>query len=127
MNGQRLRVSGRRQMIESIFATGVPFGGRGTLPATLKDLARLMPLTAGVRRFGAASLDLAYVAAGRFDGYWERGVNSWDVAAGVVLVKEAGGFVESIRGEGPVVDAGNIVCANTQLFAEFAGIVRSRD
>ncbi|WBU60323.1 inositol monophosphatase family protein [Paracoccus albus] len=127
MNGQRLRVSGRRQMIDSVFATGVPFGGRGTLPATLKDLARLMPLTAGVRRFGAASLDLAYVAAGRFDGYWERGVNSWDVAAGVVLVKEAGGFVESIRGEGPVVDAGNIVCANTQLFAEFAGIVRSRD
>ncbi|WBU56836.1 inositol monophosphatase family protein [Paracoccus sediminicola] len=127
MNGQRLRVSGRRQMIESIFATGVPFGGRGTLPATLKDLARLMPLTAGVRRFGAASLDLAYVAAGRFDGYWERGVQPWDVAAGILLVKEAGGFVEAIRGEGPVVDAGNIVCANAQLFSQFAEIVRSRD
>ena len=86
-----------------------------------------MPLTAGVRRFGAASLDLAYVAAGRFDGYWERGVQPWDVAAGILLVKEAGGFVEAIRGEGPVVDAGNIVCANAQLFSQFAEIVRSRD
>ncbi|SDD93262.1 myo-inositol-1(or 4)-monophosphatase [Paracoccus isoporae] len=127
MNGQRLRVSGRRQMIESIFATGVPFGGRNTLPATLKDLARLMPLTAGVRRFGAASLDLAYVAAGRYDGYWERGIHSWDVAAGILLVKEAGGFVEAIRGEGPVVDAGNIVCANPQLFPELATQIRSWD
>ncbi|MFV0411222.1 MAG: inositol monophosphatase family protein [Paracoccus sp. (in: a-proteobacteria)] len=127
MNGQRLRVSGRRQMIESIFATGVPFGGRGTLPATLQDLARLMPFTAGVRRFGAAALDLAYVAAGRYEGYWERGINAWDVAAGILLVKEAGGFVETIRGEGPVVDAGNIVCANPPLFAEFAGIIRARD
>ncbi|WBU64077.1 inositol monophosphatase family protein [Paracoccus aerodenitrificans] len=127
MNGQRLRVSGRRQMIESIFATGVPFGGRGTLPATLKDLARLMPLTAGVRRFGSAALDLAYVAAGRYEGYWERGIHSWDVAAGILLVKEAGGFVEAIRGEGPVVDAGNIVCANAQLFGQFAEIIRTRD
>lgn len=127
MNDQRLRVSGRRHMIESIFATGVPFGGRGTLPATLKDLARLMPMTAGVRRFGAAALDLAYVAAGRYEGYWERGINAWDVAAGILLVKEAGGFVETIRGDGPVVDAGNIICANAQLFSEFSGIIRTRD
>ncbi|MFV0293579.1 MAG: inositol monophosphatase family protein [Paracoccus sp. (in: a-proteobacteria)] len=127
MNGQRLRVSGRRHMIESIFATGVPFGGRGTLPATLQDLARLMPLTAGVRRFGSAALDLAYVAGGRYDGYWERGINAWDVAAGILLVKEAGGFVEAICGEGPVVDADNLVCANPQLFAEFSGIIRARD
>ena len=127
MNDKRLRVSGRRQMIESIFATGVPFGGRSTLPATLKDLAALMPVCAGVRRFGAASLDLAYVAAGRYEGYWERGIKSWDVAAGVILVREAGGFVEPIRGEGPLVDAGNIVSANTVLFDEFAAIVRARD
>lgn len=125
MNGNRLRVSGRRQMIESIFATGVPFAGQPYLPATLKDLARLMPVVAGVRRFGAASLDMAYVAAGRFDGYWERGINAWDVAAGIVLVKEAGGFAEAIRGDGPIADAGNIVCGNPQLFPELASIVRT--
>ena len=125
MNGNRLRVSGRRQMIESIFATGIPFAGQTYLPGTLKDLARLMPTVAGVRRFGAASLDMAYVAAGRFDGYWERGIHAWDVAAGIVLVKEAGGFVEPIRGEGPIADAGNIVCANPQLFPELASIVRT--
>ena len=127
MNGQRLRVSGRNRMIESIFATGVPFGGRGTLPATLKDLARLMPLTAGVRRFGAAALDLAYVAAGRYEGYWERGINAWDVAAGVVIVREAGGFVEAIRGEGNLIETGNILCANAALFPQFAEIIRTRD
>ena len=109
------------------FATGVPFGGRGTLPATLRDMARLMPLTAGVRRWGAAALDLAYVAAGRFDGYWERGVNSWDIAAGILLVKEAGGFVESIRPEENPVESGSLVAGNTQLFVEFSGIIRQRD
>lgn len=128
VNDKRLRVSGRRDMNSAIFATGVPFGGRGTLPATLKDLARLMPVCAGVRRWGSASLDLAYVAAGRYDGYWERGINAWDVAAGWLLVREAGGFVEPLRAhEGAGVDAGDIVAANAQLFAGFAEIVRSRD
>ena len=128
LNDRRIRVSGRRQMIESIFATGVPFGGRGTLPATLRDLARLMPVCAGVRRWGSAALDLAYVAAGRYDGYWERGIQPYDVAAGWLLVKEAGGFVEPLRPhDGPGVDAGDIVAANAQLFDGFAAIVRSRD
>ena len=129
MNDRRLRVSGRRDLSASIFATGVPFGGRGTLPATLKDLARLMPVTAGVRRWGAAALDMAYVAAGRFDGYWERGIHAWDVAAGILLVKEAGGFVEPLRAghDGPVADASELVAANAVLFDAFAGIVRTRD
>ena len=91
---RRLRVSGRRTMIEAIFATGVPFGGKGTLPATLQDLARLMPVCAGVRRWGAAALDLAYVAAGRYDGYWERGICSLGHGGGHPAVREAGGFVE---------------------------------
>lgn len=127
MNDQRLRVSGRRQMIESIFATGVPFGGRGTLPATLADLARLMPVTAGVRRWGAASLDLAYVAAGRYEGYWERGIQPWDVAAGILLVKEAGGFVEAIRPEQNPIESGALVASNAQLFETFAKTIRERD
>ena len=115
LNDRRIRVSARRQMIESIFATGVPFGGRGTLPATLRDMARLMPLTAGVRRWGAAALDLAYVAAGRFDGYWERDLSPWDLAAGTLLVTEAGGKVTGADGGDEVIDAGTVCAANLEL------------
>ena len=127
MNDQRLRVSGRRQLGEAIFATGVPFSGHGPLPALLQDLARLMPLTAGVRRFGAAALDLAYVAAGRFDGYWERGVHAWDVAAGILLVREAGGFVEGIREDDSPLESSRIIAANAQIFEPFAKVIRTRD
>ncbi len=127
MNESRLRVSGRRSMIECIFATGVPFGGRPALPATLQDLARLMPVCAGVRRFGSAALDLAYVAAGRYDGYWERGLQAWDIAAGVILVKEAGGFVGPIRDGQDPVDSGNLIAANAEIFDGFGKVIRSRD
>lgn len=124
MNESRLRVSGRRSMIESIFATAVPFGGKGTLPATLQDLARVAPVTAGVRSWGSAALNMAYVAAGRFDGYWARGVQPWDIAAGIVLVREAGGMVSAIRdGDDPLVK-GSIVCANEPLFEGFRKVVR---
>jgi myo-inositol-1(or 4)-monophosphatase len=126
MNDQRLRVSGRNRMIESIFATGVPFGGRPTLPATLQDLARLMPVCAGVRRWGSAALDLAYVAAGRYDGFWERGLSPWDVAAGIILVREAGGFVGAIRGDENPVEAGSIIAGNANLFDPFAAIIRNQ-
>lgn len=127
LNESRLRVSGRHKMIESIFATGVPFAAKNTLPATLQDLARLMPECAGVRRFGAAALDLAYVAAGRYEGYWEREVFIWDVAAGSLIVTEAGGFVAPIRvGQNPLTD-GNIIAANGEIFDRFAKVVRARE
>lgn len=116
MNDKRIRVSGRRQMHEAVFATGIPFGAKTTLPATVQDLARLMPACAGVRRWGAASLDLAYVAAGRFDGYWERELNLWDIAAGYLLVKEAGGFVSGVRADQHPLTSGTILCANEALF-----------
>ena len=124
MNETRIRVSGRHRMIESIFATGLPFAGRADLPDTLKDLGRLLPVCAGVRRWGSAALDLAYVAAGRYDGFWERRLKSWDLAAGVIIVKEAGGLVEAMNPNGDVLDDGEIVCANEPLFAGFAKIVR---
>ncbi|WP_434613189.1 inositol monophosphatase family protein [Tabrizicola sp. M-4] len=124
MNDRRMRVSGRREMHEAVFATGVPFGAKSTLPATLQDLARLMPACAGVRRWGAASLDLAYVAAGRYDGYWERELKAWDIAAGILLVKEAGGFVSAIRdGDEPLVK-GAVICGNEPLFEPFRKIIR---
>ena len=126
-DSKRLRVSGRHRMIEAVFATGVPFAAKNTLPATLKDLARLMPQCAGVRRWGAAALDLAYVAAGRYDGYWERELNLWDIAAGYLIVKEAGGFVEGIRTDQDPLASGSLLCANAQLFAPLAKTLRQTD
>ncbi|KGM87831.1 Archaeal fructose-1,6-bisphosphatase [Roseovarius mucosus DSM 17069] len=124
MNESRLRVSGRNKMIESIFATGLPFGGRADLPETLQDLAKLMPTCAGVRRWGSAALDMAYVAAGRYEGFWERRLNAWDLAAGVIIVREAGGFVEPLRPGGNILADGEVICANEAIFDKFAGVIR---
>ena len=124
-DNRRLRVSGRRSMAEAVFATGVPFGAKKTLPAMLADLARLMPACAGVRRWGAASLDLAYVAAGRFDGYWERELQPWDIAAGLLLVKEAGGLVGPVREGDDILGRGAVLCANEPLFEGFGKIIRN--
>jgi len=123
-DSKRLRVSGRRQMIESVFATGIPFAAKVTLPAMLKDLAKLMPQCAGVRRWGAASLDLAYVAAGRYEGYWEREVNIYDIAAGTLIAKEAGALVEGIREGQDPFDSGSVLCANNEIFGTFAKLMR---
>ncbi|MCP5038418.1 MAG: inositol monophosphatase [Rhodobacteraceae bacterium] len=125
MNQSRLRVSGRTTMIEAIFATGLPFGGRADLPETLQDLARLLPVCAGVRRWGAAALDLAYLAAGRYDGFWERNLHEWDMAAGLIILREAGGLAESLQPGGSILDDGEIVAANEAIFEKFAGIVRA--
>ncbi|MFV0513348.1 MAG: inositol monophosphatase family protein [Jhaorihella sp.] len=125
INERRLRVSGRSRMIESIFATGLPFGGRPDLPATLQDLARLLPACAGVRRWGSAALDMAYVAAGRYDGFWERGLHPWDMAAGIVIVREAGGLAEPLReARGDILGDGEVICANAAIFEQFARIIR---
>ncbi len=124
LNQSRLRVSGRMRMAESIFATGLPFGGRADLPETLQDLARLLPATAGVRRFGSASLDLAYVAAGRYDGFWERRLHAWDLAAGLVIAKEAGALVEPIDPAGNILEDGELIVSNEPLFDKFAAVIR---
>lgn len=124
MNESRLRVSGRSRMIEALFATGLPFGGRSDLPETLQDLARLLPTCAGVRRFGAASLDLCYVAAGRYDGFWERRLHAWDIAAGLLIAKEAGALVEAIKRGGNILESGEVICANEPIFEQFAKVIR---
>ncbi|PQO24824.1 inositol monophosphatase [Rhodobacteraceae bacterium WD3A24] len=125
VNDTRLRVSGRRHMEEAVFATGVPYGAKRTLPATLKDLSRLMPVTAGMRRWGVASLDLAYVAAGRFDGYWERELNAWDIAAGLILVREAGGMIAPIREGEDILGKGAVIATNEALHDPFVKLLRS--
>ncbi|SOH92307.1 myo-inositol-1(or 4)-monophosphatase [Monaibacterium marinum] len=125
LNDRRLRVSGRREMIEMVFATGIPFASTGDLPETLRDLSRLMPHCAGVRRWGSAALDLAYVAAGRYDGYWERNLNSWDIAAGLILVKEAGGLTGPIELDESIIESGSVIAANEPVFDRFAKIIRN--
>ena len=124
MNDRRMRVSGRRVMNEAVFATGVPFGTKATLPAMLGDLARLMPQCAGMRRWGAASLDLAYVAAGRFDGYWERELGAWDIAAGILIVREAGGLVDAVREGDDILASGSVICSNEALYPAFSKAIR---
>ena len=125
LNDQRLRVSGRSRMNEALLATGVPFGARPALPETLQDIARLMPGSAGLRRWGAASLDLAYVAAGRLDGFWERGLKPWDIAAGLLLVREAGGLAEPIEKGASMLDTGSLIAGNAGIFESFAKIIRN--
>ncbi|MEM9751705.1 MAG: inositol monophosphatase family protein [Pseudomonadota bacterium] len=127
MNERRLRVSGRSDLSESIFATGIPFLGRGEHDQFLGELRRIMAHTAGVRRWGAAALDLAFVAAGRYDGFWERGLAPWDVAAGMVLVREAGGVVETIEGGRKAHLDGSIAASNGAVHTAFAGLVKDRD
>lgn len=116
LNDKRLRVSSRTSLEECLFATGLPFKGKPGRERALKEVDRVLDQTAGVRRFGSAALDLAFVAAGRFDAYWERDLNSWDVGAGVVLVREAGGIVAEIEGGNRPMHAGSILAANAEIF-----------
>ncbi|GGG73690.1 inositol monophosphatase [Salipiger pallidus] len=124
-DSRRLRVSGRSRLIEALFATGIPFAAKKTLPAMLGDLARLMPECAGVRRFGSAALDLAYVAAGRYDGYWEREQYLWDYAAGILIAQEAGALVQGVREDQDPLESGSVLCANNAIFDGFAKIIRN--
>src|SRR6266700_5831881 len=109
VNEHRLRVSARRGLGDAVIGTGIPFRGRGDHPSYLAALAAVMSATAGVRRLGAAALDLAYVAAGRYDGFWEFGLSAWDVAAGLLLVREAGGYASDLNGGQAAVTSSNLL------------------
>jgi myo-inositol-1(or 4)-monophosphatase len=115
LNDKRLRVAARTQLVDSVLATGIPFAGKPGHGAFLKELHQISQRVSGVRRFGSAALDLAWVAAGRFDGYWERSLRPWDVAAGILLVTEAGGRVSGIDGDEDVLETGNVLAANLEL------------
>lgn len=124
LNGRRLRVSARRRPEDSLFATGIPYRRRDDHPLFLRQLAAVMAVSAGVRRSGSAALDLAYVAAGRYDGFWETGLYAWDIAAGMVLVREAGGDVSEIGGGRNMLGSGDILAATHPLHATLAKILR---
>jgi myo-inositol-1(or 4)-monophosphatase len=124
LNERRLRVSARRELKDAVFATGIPFAAvdPSRRLAFARTLGVLMPQVAGIRRFGAAALDLAWVAAGRYDGYWELGIKSWDMAAGLLLVREAGGYANDPTGGEPR-DTGNVVSANPHLYDKLLAAV----
>jgi myo-inositol-1(or 4)-monophosphatase len=115
MNDKRLRVAARQALVDSVIATGIPFAGRPGHTQFLKELHQIAPRVSGVRRFGSAALDLAYVAAGRFDGFWERDLKPWDIAAGSLMVIEAGGTVSNLIGERFNIETGDICVANPEL------------
>lgn len=115
VDGHKIRVSGRRGLNDALIGTGFPYRSREKLETYVKMLASVLARTAGVRRPGAASLDLAWLAAGRYDGFWEFGLNTWDIAAGCLLVREAGGLISELQGEGDYLESGNIVAGTPKV------------
>jgi myo-inositol-1(or 4)-monophosphatase len=124
LNNRRIRVAARREMVDALVICGLPHVGRGNHPQFIKELSAVMPAVGGLRRLGAAALDLAFVACGRADAYWERGLNSWDLAAGIVILREAGGFVSDADGGSDPVTARSVACGNELLHRELVALLR---
>jgi myo-inositol-1(or 4)-monophosphatase len=124
LNDKRLRVAARKSMKEALFATGAPFLGRPGHKRFLAELEAVLAVSPGIRRCGAASLDLAGVAAGRYDGFWERGLNPWDVAAGILLVREAGGVVTDPDGGARMLELGQLVASNEVLHPQILKLLK---
>ncbi len=125
LNDRRLRVANRRTLGDSVVVTGIPHRGRPGHKAFLAECEAAMRETAGVRRFGAAALDLAWVAAGRFDAYWERNLKSWDIAAGLLMVREAGGIVTDLEGGADVLAGGDVLAANGNVHKLMLALLKS--
>ncbi|MGA9796654.1 MAG: inositol monophosphatase family protein [Rhizomicrobium sp.] len=124
LNDKRLRVAGRKKMNESLSVTGIPFLGRAGHEDFLKELPAVMAVSSGVHRSGSAALDLAWLAAGRYDAYWERTVKAWDMAAGILMVREAGGVVTDLDGGQRMLDAGHILASNEALHPQYLKLLR---
>lgn len=124
LNGHPIRVAQTSTLAGALFGTGIPFGGMAHIDAHADDIARLMPHCAGVRRMGAASLDLAYVAAGRMDGFWERILQPWDIAAGLVLLSEAGAIVCALDPHDSPEKSGTVLTACPGVYNAFAALLR---
>ena len=122
---KRLRVSARRDFSECLIATGAPFKGvMDKRPNFVKQMEAVMPKVAGIRRFGSAALDFAYIAAGRYDGFWEEGLGSWDCAAGILLVREAGGFISPIAPGADILKSGALIASNADIHDPFVKLIR---
>ncbi len=124
MNEQRIRVAGRKRLAESVIACGLPHRGRGDLALGRRETGAVQEHVVGLRRFGAAALDLAWVAAGRLDGYWERDINPWDMAAGIIMLREAGGFVSDCEGGDDMFAKGHIAAGNDAIHKELLRVLK---
>lgn len=127
LNNRRLRVSRAATLDESLIGTGAPFRDEDRIATYLPQLGRVLEQTAGIRRAGSAALDLAYVACGRLDGFWELGLKPWDIAAGILMVREAGGVVSEIYGREDVLDTGHVLAGNPRIHDALQGLLRSPD
>ncbi|MCB1962872.1 MAG: inositol monophosphatase [Rhodocyclaceae bacterium] len=125
LNDRRIRVSRRSKLAESLLATGFPFRELDNVDAYLAMFRELCQKTAGIRRPGAAALDLAYVACGRVDGFWEMGLKPWDMAGGALLVQEAGGLISDLSGESAYLKTGNVVAGSPKVFAQLLPIIQA--
>jgi len=125
LNEQRIRVAGRKRLADSVIACGLPHIGRGDLVMAQKETGAMQAQVAGLRRFGAAALDLAWVAAGRLDGYWERDLKPWDMAAGLILVREAGGYVSDCDGGDDVLASASITAGNETIQKELVRVLKT--
>jgi len=123
LNDKRIRVAKRDRIGDALIGTGFPFSKLELLDRYIAMFRKVTPNCAGIRRPGAAALDLAYVAAGRFDGFWEMGLSPWDVAAGSLLIQEAGGLVGDFSGEGGYLESGEVVAGSPKVFAQLLALI----
>jgi myo-inositol-1(or 4)-monophosphatase len=124
LNDRRIRVAARRQLSEAVICCGLPHLGRGDLALFRREFAVVQERVAGLRRLGAAALDLAYIAAGRFDCYWERNLSAWDIAAGVLIVRESGGFVTDLNDKERTIENGDIIAGNEYMHRQVLDLIR---
>ena len=127
LNDRRIRVSRIDKLEDALMGTGFPFREVGHLDDYLRMFRNVTKATSGIRRPGAAALDLAWVACGRIDGFWEIGLSPWDMAAGALLVREAGGLIGDLEGNEGYLDSGRVVATNPKLFAAFLKLLKQRD
>lgn len=125
LNNRRLRVAGRKHLADAVIVTGIKVTGTANDALTLRQLNKISPATAGIRRSGSASTDFAWLAAGRFDGYWEGRLAPWDVAPGLLMVKEAGGFVSDFTGGTNAIWSGEVVAGNEAIHKALLGMVKA--
>jgi myo-inositol-1(or 4)-monophosphatase len=123
LNDRRLRVAKRKDLADSVIATGMPHRGKPAHEPYIAEMRTIMGRTAGVRRCGAAALDLAWVASGRFDGFWEHGLSPWDMAAGLLLVREAGGFATDAKGGEAIYETGSVVAGNEAIHKQLLALM----
>jgi len=127
LNDKRLRVAARSELANALIGTGIPHNGRPDHDRFLKELRAVMAISAGVRRLGSAALDLAWTAAGRLDGFWEHGLRAWDIAAGIVILREAGAYVSDCAGKDKLRENGGIVAGNETIHAKLLKLLKAVD